>query len=180
MGIEDVAEEILREAEKKARQIEEEGNRERDRILAQAREHNERAKERMKREAEEANERLSHAALLQARKTVKDEALKAKADLMGLAYDTFFGKHRHELLQSLVAFCRQHGNADALYASTSDVAEVKKLFGGPVHAKQMKGGVVAQYGSDYLDLSIETIEDIMKSRTQKDVQKILFGKKKRA
>ncbi len=179
MEIKKVAEEIAGEAGKKAKEILEEGKKERESILGGAEKEAERKKEELQKEAQRTIEQIRVMETTKARMRSKEIMQKARMRALGDVYREFYsGLDRDKMLKALYDMgSRGVKDVGFVHVSQADVEAAKKLFP-DVKAGNMKGGLIIESkdGSEYLNLSMEVIEEMMRQKTFKEVYKLLFGK----
>jgi len=89
MGLKDVKDEILEEAEEKAENIKEEGRQEKDEIIAAAEEKAEKIEEETEQEIENRKEAMEKKAISNANMTAKKKRLEAKEDAISKVFEEF-------------------------------------------------------------------------------------------
>ncbi|MBI2971727.1 MAG: hypothetical protein HYY37_04900 [Candidatus Aenigmarchaeota archaeon] len=182
IDIRKVADEIIREAEARAKELQDEGKRERERILAEARKEMAARKEELNRSAERAIEQARVREAAKARMKSKEIMHRALMDAIESLYKSFYAgleKDRDSTLGMLYELGKKDaGDIGTLYVAARDIEAAKKLFP-VVKAAPIKGGVILESkdGSTTINLSMELIDEIIRSRTFGKVHAILFGKR---
>ncbi len=178
MGIENVAEEILREAEKNAKTIVEEGEAGRKQLLEEARIRIKAKKDAIDKEFSDALQSVRTLENMKAKMAVKERILDGKKSMIDECFETALENMREDALQRLFDAGKRMLEPGAAYVSPDDVEKARKLFHGvAVKERNMKGGIVLESkdGKETVDLSLERLAEITKAVSLRDVSKILFG-----
>ena len=178
--IENVSEEVLKEAKARADQILKEASVAREKMLAEARDEAEKMKDAMRSESEAAAERARAVEISKAKMNAKQLQHSAKIAAMNSIYDQFYaGIDREKLLKSLFDLGSRSFDAGTLYEEEKALPVAKKIFPNAKPA-DIKGGLIIESrdGNESVNLSMEVIEELMKERTFSRVYSIVFGENK--
>jgi len=175
--IKKIAVEVIKEANKKAIEIVEEGEKEKERILFEAKKEVEIKKEEIQRETEITLERLETIEMTKARMNSKEIIQKTKMRLIENIYHEFYSElDKEKTLKTMYDLARKHiKEVGLVYVSENDFDVAKKIFSN-VKKGNIKGGLVVESkdGKESINLSMEIIDEIFKSRTFPKVYEMLF------
>ncbi len=177
MGMNEVADEIISEAEKKAAEIIKSGSEESEKLLDEATKKTAEKKNGMKKKSEEFLAGLHTREMTKARLNIKKSAAETKGRAIEGVYERLFVEllgDREKLLKMLASSCSF--SADAVCVNEKDISAAKRIFSAPVKKADIEGGVILEAGGESVDMSISTIKELVKNRTLKDVSSALFGK----
>lgn len=177
MGMNEVADEIIGEAEKKAAEIIKSGSEEAEKILDEATKITAEKKSGLKKKSEEFIAGLRTREMTKARLNIKKSAAETKGRAIDGVYERLFVEllgDREKLLKMLAGSC--NFNADAVFVNEKDISAAKRIFSAPVKKADIEGGIILEAGGESVDMSISTIKELVKNRTLKDVSSVLFGK----
>lgn len=186
MGLDKVVEEIKENAQKEAEGILEEARKQADSIIKQSREKVSESRKEMERESKQLIKQIESRNIT-IRKTRKRELLlKTKKEIMDGIYERFLeelknskGKEKEKVYKRLASLAKnQMKNPRKVYVNPNDFSVVRKVYKG-VHAekKEMNGGFMleSEDGREFVDFRFETLVELLKERTLKNLSKILFG-----
>ena len=176
MGMQEVADEIISEAEKKAAEIIKSGSEEAEKILDEAAKKTAEKRSGMKKKSEEFLAGLRTREMTKARLSIKKSAAETKGRAIDGVYERLSGEllgDREKLLKMLASFA---GSADAVCVNEKDTSAAKEIFSMPVKKADIEGGIILEAGGESVDMSLSTIKELVKNRTLKDVSSVLFGK----
>lgn len=175
----EVADEIISEAEKKAAEIIKGGNEEAEKILDDATNKISGKKDMMKKESEEFVSGLRIRELTKARMRMKKDAAEAKGRIINSVYENFFEEmagNREKLLRSL---SNTISGAKAVYVNEKDYETAKRIFSIPVKKSDIDGGIMLESTDGFIDISLPIIKGLVRDGTVKHISAILFGVDKR-
>lgn len=173
MGMQEVADEIIGEAEKKAAEIIKGGSEEAEKILDEAAKKTAEKKKEMKKNSEEFLSGLRTRELTKARMKIKNDTAEMKSRAVDSVYEKFFSElDSKSLLKMLSDFAH---DTKAVCVSEKDYDAARKIFSVPVKKCSIEGGIIIEGDKEAIDMSIPIIKEIVKSGTIKDVSKTLFG-----
>lgn len=182
MEIKNLVGEVEQEGEKRVEEILAEARNERERIISEARREIEKRKDELRREAELTLERSESAEMMKARMKANQILDSARMQAMERIYEEFYSSlDPAEILPPLHAIgAKSLGDVETVYVSAKDAEAAKKLFrGASIEAAGIKGGIILEKkgGSERVNLSMEVVGDLMRSRTFPALYRILFGEK---
>ncbi|MBI2076667.1 MAG: hypothetical protein HYT72_05470 [Candidatus Aenigmarchaeota archaeon] len=178
MGIDNVADEIIREAEKKAKAIAEEGDNIKNQTLDESRKKIKAEKGRIDRDMAETFEAIRIREMMKAKMSVKESILTQKKNLIDSCFDAAAEKIKGDVLQKLFETGKKSIEPEVVYVNSGDAEKAKKLFRGvSVKEKDIKGGIILESkdGKETIDMSLERLTEMARTKALKDVSKILFG-----
>lgn len=169
--------EVVEEANKKAKEIIEEAEKEKERILFEAKKEAEIKKEEIQKEAEITLERLETIEMTKARMNSKEIIQKTKMRLIENIYHEFYSEiDKEKTLKTMHELAKKHiKEIGTVYVSENDFDVAEKIFSN-VKKGNIKGGLVVENkdGKESINLSMEIIDEIFRSRTFPKVYEMLF------
>ena len=177
MGIDNVADEIIKEAEKMAKAIVKEGEDIKIQTLEESRKKIKAEKEKIDREVAATLAGIKTRELMKAKMSVKESILNEKKNLIDGCFDAAAEKIKDNILQRLFEIGKKSIEPKAVYVNPDDVEKAKKLFNVTVKEKGIKGGIIMESkdGKEIIDMSLERLIEIARAKSLKNVSKILFG-----
>mgnify|MGYP001615645626 CR=1 FL=1 len=178
MGIDNVADEIIKEAEKMAKAIVKEGEDIKIQTLEESRKKIKAEKEKIDREVAATLAGIKTRELMKAKMSVKESILNEKKNLIDGCFDAAAEKIKDNILQRLFEIGKKSIEPKAVYVNPDDVEKAKKLFRDvAVKEKGIKGGIIMESkdGKEIIDMSLERLIEIARAKSLKNVSKILFG-----
>jgi V/A-type H+-transporting ATPase subunit E len=183
MNLDNVVMEIIDEAERKAKEIEERAKIEREKVISEAKDRIKEKKENMRKETDKriAQEmtKLLAVARLQAKKLEMDAKKEAVENLYVKFAEKIYTSERKEILKKLLSFSKNI-EASTIYVNNNDIKAAKELFKNfNVQEVDIVGGIIVENRdrTEKIDLSLETIIEGLKKETVTEVSGILFGEK---
>ncbi len=180
MEMEKVAEEIIKEAEKKAASIIDSGVSEKEKILDEARKRAALRKAEMKNNMDEFVTGLRTRELTKAKLAIKKRAQDTRNEILNSVYKRFMEellKDRKSLIKKLMEMSKGF-DAKAVYVNKEDYKIAKELFSN-VAVSDISGGIILENADsrETIDMRLERIGQLARDATIKDVSRILFGGK---
>lgn len=180
MALQDVKNDILREAREKADKIEQETDAELEEIISEAEEKAEEIKEEVKEEIEEDKESERKKVVSNARMKARQKKLEAKQDKIQQAFDnlgeeldSLTDDEKSELVKNA---CEQAEFEVSKIKASSDFEDVVDGRKYDLEESDVDGFVlVSEGGERSKNYSKEKIVEDLKSRYRKEVAKSLFG-----
>jgi vacuolar-type H+-ATPase subunit E/Vma4 len=186
MGLSRVVGEIKENAEKEAEAIVREAEKEAEAILSEsARIVRERGKE-MESEMEKEIKQIEMRNSTMRKTRKKELLLKTKRDVMEGVYGKFLeilgnakGREKEGIYRKLLALAREQiRNPKIMYVNPKGTGTAKKVFRGvQIRKRKMKGGFILESDDrkEFVDFRFETLIELLKEKTLKNISKILFG-----
>src|SRR3989344_6553643 len=185
MNLDNVVMEIISEAEKRAKEIEERAKIDREKVLSDVYEKVSEKKEKIKKETEEKINQERTKSLAVARLQAKKIEMNAKKESIENLYVEFAEKiyitEKQSILKKLFGIASGKIDAGTIYVSSDDIKIAKDLFKNlDIEEADVVGGLIIENKSktEKLDFSLETLIDNLKKETISEVSKILFGEDK--
>jgi len=183
MNIDNVVMEIIGEAEKKAKQIEERARIEREKILEEARVKINKEKEIIKKASEEKIKQIRTKELAISRVLAKKIEMSAKKESLEKVYkklnnDAYDSIGRENILKKLFKQSNEKIDASTVYVNKNDIDVANKIFNGvDVREGDIDNGLIIENKdkTEKMDLSLHTIIKDLRKETVTDAAKILFG-----
>ncbi len=180
MGLEQVKNEILNEAETRANKIIEEAEEQRDELLSEAEEKADRIVSDAEQDAENEAQALRQKRLSAARMQAKRKRLEAREDLLEQVYDQFRERvqdldedREEELIENALESLSDDIEIGTVYASAAheDLAEQY----GDFEEKDITGIIVESAdGSQRFNMQFDDVADHVIDENQQAVSKVLF------
>lgn len=176
MGLEDVTEDILNEAEQKSNQIMEEAEEEAEEIIEEAEEEAEQIKQETEEEIEEKKESFSRKSLSNARMKAKELKLGEKQEQLDQVFDRFHEKIENldeDERENFVENCRDKANFKV--GKVIGSAEFEDAVSGDFEEKEV-GGIIleSEDGERRMDFTFKRIAKNYRENLRKDVSEVLF------
>jgi vacuolar-type H+-ATPase subunit E/Vma4 len=186
MGLNKVAIEIRVTAQKEAHRITSEAKNEGQEIIDEARNRVKEQESLIRSEMESAFRQIEARNQTLIRKRMKDFEMNAKKELVERVYQGFMenlkkaktGERERMFKRMLSAARKSIEKPKTVYVKREDSSLARKMFRGlEVKTKEMDGGLVLESSDakEMIDFRFETLIDLMKSRTLKNVSRMLFG-----
>lgn len=182
MEMEKIAEEIIKEAEKKAASIIDSGVSDKEKILDEARKRAALRKAEMKNNMDEFVTGLRTRELTKAKLAIKKRAQDTRNEILNSVYKKFTEellKDRKSLIKKLMEMSKGF-DAKTVYVNKEDYKVAKELFSNvAVSESDISGGIILENAGsrETIDMRLERIGQLARDATIKDVSRILFGGK---
>lgn len=186
MGLNKVADEIRLNAEREAQRIISEGKREGDRILEETKKRLREYEETTRKEMNSSVEQINMRNQTITQKRMKEFAMNIKKEVVEKVYQQFLdylknakGNERTRIFRKMITSAKkQISKPQIVYVRQEDTAIARKLFKGlQVKTKDMDGGFMLESGDgkEIVDYRFETLVELLKGKTLRNVSKTLFG-----
>jgi len=173
-------------ADKEAQGILGEGRREGERITEETKKRLKEYEDAVKMERDNAFEQINIRSQTVMKKQLKEFAMNTKKEMVEMVYREFLdylksmrADERTKIFKMMAESTKsQISRPRVVYAKKDDIALAKKLFKGlEVRTKEMEGGFMLESGDgkEMVDFRFETLVELLKGRTLKNVSKTLFG-----
>jgi V/A-type H+-transporting ATPase subunit E len=186
MGLNKVADEIRLNAEREAERIVGEGRKEGERILEEAKKRLKEREEDAKKEIASSVEQITIRNQTLTQKRMKEFVMNTKREAVEKVYVEFLASlktagsgEKEKMFRKMQAGAKsQIAKPETVYVRREDAPLAKKLFRGiEVKSKDMEGGFMLESGDgkEIVDYRFETVVELLKGKTLKNVTKTLFG-----
>lgn len=178
MGLKEVKDDILKDAEKTAEEIVQEARDEREQIISDAETEAEKIREKAEKELEKEKESLEKRKISNARMNARREKLEKKQEYIDRAYEEFRDRLddlTDEQKESFVESCLEEVNFDVGAVKASD-GFADAVSGHEVEEIDEPGVVVvSENGERRQDFTLDKIVQNYRSKNRQDVANVLFG-----
>ena len=180
MGLEELKNEIIEEAEKRAKQIIEDGKKEADSITAKAKEQIKGYKAKLREDENNLILNLEKMKIAQTRSEIKKQLLDKKKSVIDSVFEeaikkikNFPDKKRRQYLENLLEKAKKELDIARIYCSKKDSKFLKDIECVP---EDITGGLIAENKESTMriDYSFDTILENIKENSLQEVAKILF------